>query len=103
MVYALLTCQPYHCHVDIAQREVVHGKVWCDLHCHGGDYDGVVPELGIVQDVGQADEGHVLGDEGEREETGFCDPKQCSWSFPGNGGVVQLALLVCCLRLVCDR
>lgn len=62
MVYALLTRQPHHCHVDVAQREVVHGKVWRDLHCHGGDYDGVVPELGVVQDVGQANEGHVLQD-----------------------------------------
>lgn len=57
--------RPHHRHVDVAQREVVHGKVWCDLHGHGGYYDCIVPELGVVQDVSQADQGHVLGKEGE--------------------------------------
>ena len=66
--FAPLTGQPHHRHVDVAQREVVHSKVWRDLHCHGGHDDGIVPELGVVQDVGQANEGHVLGEEGEREK-----------------------------------
>lgn len=58
----LLSPRPsYHCHVDVAQREMVHSKVWCDLYCHGGDYDSIVPELGVVQDVGQANQGHILG------------------------------------------
>lgn len=65
---ALLTRQPHHCHVDVAQREVVHSEVWRDLYRHGGYYDGVVPELGIVQDVGQANQGHVLGEEEEWRE-----------------------------------
>lgn len=50
----------FHRHVYVAQREVVDGEVRRDLHRHGGHDDGVVPELGVVQDVGQADEGHVL-------------------------------------------
>lgn len=57
----------HHRHVDIAQSKVVDSKVGCDLHSHGGHYDSIIPELGIVQDVGQADEGHILGKE-EREE-----------------------------------
>lgn len=64
-----LTPQSHHCHVDIAQSEVVHGEVWCDLHSHGGHYDGVIPELGIVQDVSQADEGHILGKEEKERGT----------------------------------
>ncbi|OBS57449.1 hypothetical protein A6R68_11425, partial [Neotoma lepida] len=67
-----LTPRSHHRHVDIAQSEVVHGEVWGDLHSHGGHYDSVIPELGIVQDVGQADEGHILGeDESERGELSF--------------------------------
>jgi len=62
---APLPGQPHHRHVYVAQREVVDGEVRRDLHRHGGHDDGVVPELGVVQDVGQADEGHVLGEEGE--------------------------------------
>lgn len=66
--------QSHHCHVDVAQREVVHSKVRRDLYCHGGYYDSVVPELGIVQDISQANQGHILGTEGEWREgkdTGF--------------------------------
>lgn len=70
---ALLTRQAHHRHVDVAQREVVHSEVWRDLHGHGGDDDGVVPELGVVQDVGQANERHVLWEEGERGEQWFLD------------------------------
>lgn len=57
--YAL--CQTHHRYIDISKCEVVHGKVGCDLHSHGGHDDRVIPELGVVQDIGQADEGHVLG------------------------------------------
>lgn len=57
----LVPPQSHHCHVDIAQSEVVHSKVWRDLYGHGGHDDSIIPELGIVQDVGQTDEGHILG------------------------------------------
>lgn len=64
----LPTRQSHHRHVDVAQGEVVHSEVWRDLYRHGGHDDSVVPELGVVQDVGQADQGDVLGEEGEGRE-----------------------------------
>lgn len=55
-----LHSQSHHRHVDVAQREVVHSKVRRDLYCHGGYYDCVIPELRVVQDISQANQGHIL-------------------------------------------
>lgn len=59
--------QTHHRYIDVSKCEVVHGKVGCDLHGHGGHDDCIVPELGVVQDIGQADEGHVLGEWEEKQ------------------------------------
>lgn len=50
----------YHCYVDVGQRKVVDDKVRCNFYCHAGDCERVLPETGILKDVGQADEGYVL-------------------------------------------
>lgn len=50
----------HHGDVDVGQSKVVDDKVRRDLHCHAGDGDGVLPKSGVLEDVGQADEGHVL-------------------------------------------
>lgn len=50
----------YHRDVDVGQSEVVHHKVRRDLHGHAGDGERVLPQPGVLEDVGQADEGHVL-------------------------------------------
>lgn len=50
----------YHCYIDVGQSKVVHDKVRCNFYCHAGNCESVLPETGILKDVGQADEGHVL-------------------------------------------
>lgn len=59
------TPQPHHRHVDVAQCEVVHSKVRGNLDRHSSHDDGIAPELRVVQDIGQANQGHILG-EGRR-------------------------------------
>lgn len=63
---------------------MVHSEVWRNLYRHGGHYDGVVPEFGVVQDVGQANQGYVLEEEGEWRE----------------GKDIELPFLVFVIRLV---
>lgn len=50
----------YHGDVDVGQGEVVHHEVRRDFHGHAGHREGVLPQPGVLEDVGQADEGHVL-------------------------------------------
>lgn len=39
---------------------MVHDKVRCNFHCHAGDRESIFPKSGILEDVSQTDEGHIL-------------------------------------------
>ena len=84
---------------------MVDGEVRCYLHRHGGHDDRVVPELGVVQDVGQADEGHVLGEKGRRLVSGLSLLAVVAAgnvvSVPWRRTVAQLHVGACLLR-VCE-
>lgn len=53
-------CSHYHCYIDVGEGKVVHDKVRCNFYCHAGNCKSVLPKPGILEDVGQADEGHIL-------------------------------------------
>lgn len=44
---------------------MVHDKVRCNFHCHAGDCESIFPKSGILEDVGQTDEGHILSARGK--------------------------------------
>lgn len=50
----------YHGYIDVGEGKVVHDKVRCNFHCHAGDREGIFPKSGILEDVSQTDEGHIL-------------------------------------------
>lgn len=50
----------YHGYIDVGKGKVVHDKVRCNFYCHAGDRESIFPKSGILEDVSQADEGHIL-------------------------------------------
>lgn len=50
----------YHGYIDVCKGKVVHDKVRCNFHCHAGDCESIFPKSGILEDVSQTDEGHIL-------------------------------------------
>lgn len=50
----------YHGYIDVGEGKVVHDKVRCNFHCHAGDRESIFPKSGILEDVSQTDEGHIL-------------------------------------------
>lgn len=50
----------YHCYIDVCEGKVVHDKVRCNFYCHAGNCKSVLPKPGILEDVGQTDEGNIL-------------------------------------------
>lgn len=39
---------------------MAHDKAWRNFHGHARNREGVFPKSGVLEDVSQADEGHVL-------------------------------------------
>lgn len=47
---------------------MVHDKVWSDFYGHAGHRESVFPQPGVLEDVGQADEGNVLFSGGKNKD-----------------------------------
>lgn len=49
-----------HSYIDVCKSKMINDKVRSNFHCHARHSQGVLPQSRILEDVGKADERHIL-------------------------------------------